>query len=410
MSTRPLAGVRVVEVAQFVFVPAAAAVLADWGAEVIKVEHSVTGDPQRAFQRHLGGNPLPTNGVNPGIEHANRGKRSIGLSLDNPEALDVLYRLVADADVFVTNFLPDARQRLRIDVEHIQAINPNIIYARGSAVGVRGPEAARGGFDNGSFWARAGGSSGVTPPELDTVFLQPGAAYGDTISGTALAGGIVAALFGRERTGEASVVDVSLLGSGAWALGLAVNMSMASGNPWKPLPLGQKTVPSNPLVGSYKTADNRYILMVMNRASLYWVEFCNRIDRPDLAVDPRFATPEALMDNAAAAAELIAVEIARYPLDEWVKRLEGFDGQWTLVQNTLELGRDEQLRANGHIAKVVGADGSEYEVVTSPVQFDETPIQLRRAPTFAEDTDELLRSLGFDDDGLIALKISGAVT
>ena len=116
------------------------------------------------------------------------------------------------------------------------------------------------------------------------------------------------------------------------------------------------------------------------------------------------------MDNAAAAAELIAVEIARYPLDEWVKRLEGFDGQWTLVQNTLELGRDEQLRANGHIAKVVGADGSEYEVVTSPVQFDETPIQLRRAPTFAEDTDELLRSLGFDDDGLIALKISGAVT
>ena len=410
MTGRALAGIRVVEVAQFVFVPVSTAVLSDWGADVIKIEHAVMGDAQRAFRRHLGGNPVPDNGVNPGIEHANRGKRSVGLDLAHPEGLEILYRLVDQADVFVTNFLPDARRRLKIEVEHIRARNPRVIYARGSALGSRGAEAANGGFDNGSFWARAGGAYGVTPREIDAVFMQPGGAYGDTISGTTLAGGIAAALFQRERTGESCVVDVSLLGTGAWALGLAVNMSMATGRPWEPFPLAQKTAPNNPLFGAYKTADDRHLLLVMNRPSGYWADFCRRIDRPDLIDDNRFATPDALMDNAEQAVPLIAEAMARYTLTEWSARLEGFDGQWTVVQNTLDLSRDEQLRANGHITSARLADGTEFEMVTSPVVFDEKPITLGRAPTFAEHTDEVLRELGFDDDALIELKIAGAIT
>ena len=148
----------------------------------------------------------------------------------------------------------------------------------------------------------------------------------------------------------------------------------------------------------------------MNRPGGYWADFCRRIDRPDLIDDNRFATPDALMDNAEQAVPLIAEAVARYTLTEWSARLEGFDGQWTVVQNTLDLSRDEQLRANGHITSARLADGTEFEMVTSPVVFDEKPITLGRAPTFAEHTDEVLRELGFDDDALIELKIAGAIT
>jgi crotonobetainyl-CoA:carnitine CoA-transferase CaiB-like acyl-CoA transferase len=406
---KPLAGIRVVEVAQFVFVPSCGAVLADWGAEVVKVEHAERGDPQRGM-RGLGGNALPDNGVNPGLEHANRGKRSIGLALDKPEALDVLYRLVADADVFLTNYLPGPRRRLKIDIADIQAVNPNIVYARGSNTGPRGSESERGGYDLGTFWARCGGARGVTPPELGAALFQPAPAYGDTISGTMLAGGVAAALLARERTGEGSVVDISLLSAGAWTLGMAVDLSLASGAPWRPLPLGRNTAPGNPLVGSYRTADDRHIQLVMTTPTAYREDFFVRLGREDLNADARFATVEALMANSDDAAAIIATEIASRPLAFWAERFATMRGQWAIVQDSLELGHDHELRANGHVVPVAGSSGVEYELVTSPVQFDESPISLERAPTFAEQTDEILRSLGFDDDELIALKIAGAVT
>ena len=210
---RPLEGIRVLEVAMYGFVPSAGAVLGEWGADVIKVEHAVTGDPQRGL-RQTG--PLRVEGdPNPNIEHANRGKRSIGLDMSVPEGKEVLLELARRADVFLTSFLPGHRQKFGIDVDDIRAVNPKIIYARGSALGPRGEESVKGGYDMTAFWCRAGTAATITPPGIEGMIGPPGPAYGDTISGTNLAGGIAAALLKRERTGEPSVVDVSLLGSGS---------------------------------------------------------------------------------------------------------------------------------------------------------------------------------------------------
>ena len=205
------------------FVPSAGAVLAEWGADVIKVEHAVTGDPQRGLRQtgllRVEGDP------NPNIEHANRGKRSIGLDMSVPEGKEVLYELARRADVFLTSFLPGHRQKFGIDVDDIRAVNPKIIYARGSALGPRGEESVKGGYDMTAFWCRAGTAATITPPGMPGMIGPPGPAYGDTISGTNLAGGIAAALLKRERTGEPSVVDVSLLGSGLWSMGHTVALT-----------------------------------------------------------------------------------------------------------------------------------------------------------------------------------------
>ena len=208
---RPMEGVRVLEVAQFTFVPAAGAVLADWGADVIKVEHAETGDAQRGLSQAMG-MPVGSGAFAPLMEHANRGKRSIGLALERPEALGVLHELIRTSDVFLTNFLPAARRRLRIDVADVRAVNPRIVYVRGSGFGARGPDSGKGGYDSTAFWARGGSALGTTPVEFDGLCHMPAAAYGDSIGGMTIAGGIAGALFARERTGETSVVDVSLLG------------------------------------------------------------------------------------------------------------------------------------------------------------------------------------------------------
>src|SRR6201997_1097959 len=200
-------GVRVLEVAQFTFVPAAGAILADWGADVIKVEHPVRGDTQRGFI-NMGGFQLDPN-RHPLIEHPNRGKRSVGIDVSTPGGQDVLYEIAETADVFLTNYLPAARQKNKFDIEHIRAVNPKIIYARGSAYGDKGQERDVGGFDNTAFWIRTGIGHAMTPAALDGVLMQGLPAFGDSIGGMTIAGGIAAALFHRDRTGEAVQFDVS---------------------------------------------------------------------------------------------------------------------------------------------------------------------------------------------------------
>lgn len=409
MPSRPLSGVRVIEVAQFTYVPVSGAVLADWGADVIKVEHAVKGDAQRGLS-NLGGAEA-NGGFAPIMEHPNRSKRGIGLALEKPEALEVLYDIVRNSDVFVTNFLPEARKRLKIDVDDIRAINPNIIYVRGSALGARGPEADKGGYDSPSFWCRGGSAMGATPPSLGAIINQPGPAWGDTIGGMNIAGGIAAALFARANTGEPSIVDVSLLASGAWANALAIDLAINGG----PLMTGRDpsegpASPGNPLTGMYKTGDGRTVNLCMLQPGKYWADFCKHIEREDLVSDERFATAQDLMTNWKPASELIAAEMAKRTLAEWTKRFETLEGQWGPVQNALEVGNDPQLRANGYVATVVDVEGKPRELVTSPVQFDETPASPGRAPQFAEHTDEILKELGLDDGKIIDLKVAGAVT
>jgi crotonobetainyl-CoA:carnitine CoA-transferase CaiB-like acyl-CoA transferase len=189
--------------------------MSDWGAEVIKIEHVERGDAMRGLASS--GVVSIAGDVHALLEHSNRGKRSLGLDLTSPEGLDLLYQLVATCDVFLTNKLPATLERLRIDLGDLRAVNPRIIYVRGTSFGVRGPDRNRGGYDMTAFWCRAGSAASVTPADLPGILPQPGPAYGDSMGGMTIAGGIAAALFKRERTGEPSVVDVSLLSTGMWA-------------------------------------------------------------------------------------------------------------------------------------------------------------------------------------------------
>ncbi|MFK4106403.1 CaiB/BaiF CoA transferase family protein [Streptomyces sp. NPDC019531] len=403
MSAGPLDGIRVLEVAMYGFVPSAGAVLCDWGADVVKVEHAVRGDPQRGLRQtgafKVEGDP------NPNVEHANRGKRSLGLDMARPEGREVLYDLVRRSDVFLTSFLPEARRKFGIDVDDIRAVNPRIVYARGSALGPRGREADKGGYDMTAFWARAGTAASLTPPGVDGMIPPPGPAYGDTISGTNLAGGIAAALLKRERTGESSVVDVSLLGSGVWALGHGVALSMHLDRPMVAPPLGGHGSPTNPLSGLYRTADGRHLAFVMMQPGKFWADVCRHIDRPELAEDPRFATAEDLVAHTEEAVKILREVLAGRTLAEWSERFATLAGPWAPVQDSLQVGSDAQVRANEYLVRA-----GELELAASPVQFDVRAPELGPAPEFAAQTEEVLLELGLDWARIAELKAAGAVT
>jgi len=397
-------GVRVLEVAEYTFVPSAGAVLADWGADVIKVEHPTRGDSQRGLLA-VGGQ-TNTGQINFLMEHANRGKRSIGIDIKSPDGRALLYELAKDSDVFLTSFRPDARQRLEIDVEHIRAVNPKIIYARGSAYGVRGPEAVKGGYDSTGFWARAGSGMGCMRPNDPDPPPPPGPAYGDSMGGMTIAGGIAGALFARERTGEAAVVDISLLSTGVWAMGCGLTAAMlAVGGKFEP---PTQAAFFNPLVGTY-AASNGYIMLTMLQGFTYWEDLCRHLGHDEWIGDPRFADADSWRENAEAVREELAAVFATASVEEWRERLATLEGQWAPHQNLLMLQSDPQVLANGFLREVDAGDGSQFKLVSNPVQFDETPPELARGPETGQHTEEILLERGIEWERIAEMKKSGAI-
>jgi crotonobetainyl-CoA:carnitine CoA-transferase CaiB-like acyl-CoA transferase len=401
--TAVMNGVRVLEVAEHTFVPASSALLADWGAEVIKIEHVERGDAMRGLASS-GVVDIPSD-VHALLEHSNRGKKSLALDLTSDEGLDILHRLIATSDVFLTNKLPGVLAKLRIEVDDVRAHNPNIIYVRGTGQGARGPDADKGSYDSLAFWCRSGIALGVKRPDYDHVPGPPGPGFGDSIGAMTIAGGIMGALFHRERTGEATIVDVSLLGTGLWAMGQAVALSLLMDVPWGAPPAGQRRV--NPLVGNYLTKDDRFLSFTCLQAGKYWPPMCDVIGRPDLATDPRFADHESLMANGMEAADLLREAFAERTLAEWRERLADFIGQWTVVQDTREAAADPQSVANGYLQDCETATGTPFQLVAAPVQFDEEPAAPRRAPEFNEHGDAILADLGLDWDTIVDLKVRG---
>jgi crotonobetainyl-CoA:carnitine CoA-transferase CaiB-like acyl-CoA transferase len=400
-----LQGVRVLEVASWTFVPAAGAVLSDWGADVIKVEHPATGDPQRGLVTS-GLVPRAAGGANFMIEQPNRGKRSVGLDIATEDGRELLYRLAERSDVFLTNFLPATRRRLRIEFDDIRARNPGIVYVRGHGQGVRGPDAEKGGYDGASYWARGGIASALTPPGAEyPVTQRPG--FGDLAGGMTIAGAISAALFRRQRDGVGSLVDISLLGVAMWML----SPDIVASKLFEGMGTGGFTRASspNPLVNVYKTKDGRFLTIIMLEADKYWPDLCRHIERPELIDDPRFADAAVRFENRAECVALLDEAFASRTLAEWRERLATVAGVWAPVQTARELHDDPQVVANGYLPQVEVGDGQSLDLVANPVQFDEAPPTLRRAPEHGEHTEEVLLEMGISWEEIAAYKESAAI-
>lgn len=393
-------GLKVVEVAEHTFVPAASMVLADWGADVIKVERTTGGgDPGRNIA-------LPNtqrDGISMLFEAGNRGKRSIALDLTCEEGRELLYRLIDSADVFITNLRASARRKLGIEAEDVHRRNPRIIYARGTGYGLQGELAHAGGFDFPSSWCRSGSgymttAAGGEPP------MQPGS-IGDLGGGVMLAGAVAAALFRRERTGQGAVVDNALYLAGIYLMSQSVIAAS--------LGLERKVVSRDEapdaLINTYRTSDDRWIALCFLNAE-WWPDLAAHLDRPDLAEDARFATAQARQQNRQALkAELAGIFGAR-PYVFWTDRLSTLDGVWAPLQSPVEVMNDPQALANGFVVPVTTADGRSYMGGASPAQFDERPIgELRAAPGYGEHGEPVLRELGLDDRTIAALRERGVV-
>jgi crotonobetainyl-CoA:carnitine CoA-transferase CaiB-like acyl-CoA transferase len=402
--SRPLAGIKVVEVSMWAFVPSAGAVLADWGAEIVKIEPP-TGDPMRG---------LNYAGIAPGAygftfmwEIFNRGKRSLALDLGAPGAVDLLYKLVADADVFLTSLLPAARRKLGIDVEDIRSRNPKIIYAVGSGQGAFGDENEKGGYDSISFWARSGIASAVTPDDVPYPLQMPGGAFGDGMSGAVFAGGIAAAIAQRERTGEGTVVDGALLATAMWALQPGIVGAALSGQ--LELPKMTRNAVPNPLVNTYRTSDHRYVALCMLQGQRYWPGFCAAAGRPDLVTDERFATDADRAKNINDCIATLDEVFATKTLEEWKAALATQGGQWDVVKKAGELAEDPQALANGYIQEVDYGDGRSIRMVSTPVQFGRAVSKISPAPGLGDHSDEVLTELGLTEEEIIDAKVAGLV-
>ena len=395
---KPLEGVKVVEVTVWLSGPTCGMLLADYGAEVLKVEHLQTGgDPTRGWVPEP---DAPPDIVNYVFETVNRGKRSLAVDLGTEQGREIFAKLIAEADVMVTNLRVGTAESLGIDYESVRAMNPSIVYGRLTGYGVEGPDRDRPGYDVLSFWARSGLMWAFTPP--DSLPVQLPTSVGDVSTGTFLFGAIMMALYNRERTGVGSVVDASLYNSGVWASAESIWSMLISGRPLRSI---ADFIRVNPLVKHYKCADGKWAQLCMLQSDRAWRPFCHAIDRPDLAAESRYDSLEGRATYTDEITDILSRHFATQPRDHWAQRLDGANLPWAPIASVEEVANNPQLEATGSIVEVAHPTHGSLRQLAPPHKFnDRTMASEKGAPEFGDASEDVLLELGYSWDQIAALK------
>jgi crotonobetainyl-CoA:carnitine CoA-transferase CaiB-like acyl-CoA transferase len=396
----PMEGIKVVEMGVWVAGPSCAAMLCDWGADVIKIEPP-TGDPFRGLFANALGAAIP---VNPPFEIDNRGKRSVALNMEHPDGLAVGQRLIQECDVFVSNMRPRVLEQFGIGYEAVREKNPRIIYCQVTGQGPDSPEANRAAYDIGGFWSRAGIGASLVP-EGGPIPQQRGG-MGDHMTGMSAAAAVSAALFARERTGVGQRVSASLVRTGVYMMGWDFSLEMR---------LGVKTRPytrfeaPNPIINCFQTKDQRWIWLLLLQGDRHWPDLIRALGRDDLLTDERFDNIIKRRDNARAVVEELDAEFAKRTLEEWGPILDRENVWWAPVNTISDARNDPVVQQTGAFTQVDGPDGP-IPLVNTPVDFYGTPGGPRGgSPELGQHTEEVLLELGHDWDSIIKLKESGAI-
>ena len=396
-----LRGVKVVEFASYIAAPAAACMLADWGADVIKVERP-GGDAMRAafadVKAELKGNPT--------FDLDNRGKRAVVLDIGKPEGREALAKLAADADVFITNVRPAALKRAGLDEATLRAANPRLVYAIVTGYGLEGPDAHKPGFDVTAFWARSGVASMTTPKGMDPFMIRSG--FGDHITALSTVAAIMAGLYDRERTGQGRLVATSLLASGVYTMGSDLAVQLKFG---RVASMRTRDQSINPIGNMFKSAEGRWFLHnPRGGGSGDWVKFCDVAGRPDLVEDERFKTGKDRRANSPALIAELDRAFATLPYEEIADRLDAADLVWAPLQTPADVAADPQVAASGALVQVEDGEGGTYPSPAAPMRFPGADAALRpRSPTLGEHTRQVLAELGYGAEAIEAMYESGAV-
>ena len=397
MTERIFDGLKVIDCASFIAGPAAATVMSDFGAEVVKIEPPGMGDPYR--RRAV---PNPDNPLNPGFFFDSRNKKSLALDLRTEAGRAVLYRLVQDADVFITNYPPPARGRLGITYDDLKHLNERLIYASFTGYGETGPEASKPGFDATAWWARTGLMDLVRAgEEVNPARSLPG--MGDHPSAMGTYGAIVTALYQRERTGKGNYVSSSLLANGLWANGCSVQAALC-GDRVVPQPAREQA--QNALRAHYRCGDGRWLLLSIASDEWRWEKFKGCLEDAVLE-EPRFATVETREANACDLVAILDRIFATRDLAHWRRVLDEAGIIFGIVAETQDIADDEQALAAGHLVPFVDAD---FLTINSPIEIrGQEKVRPRRAPKVGEHSAEVLRDAGYGEAEIAELRAAGVI-